>query len=67
MPASREELIGMFENITATSRCYKVAQFVQPSNKYYTPSLLIHPHEYCINLIKKKKEKRFKKSSISPV
>lgn len=25
MPAPREKLIGMLENITATSRCYKVA------------------------------------------
>lgn len=60
MPAPREELIGMFENITATSRCYKVARYVQSSNKYCTPlpPLLIHPDEYCINLMKKKRGKR---------
>lgn len=61
MPASREELIGMFENITATSRCYKVAQFVQPSNKYYpsasySPSRILHQFDK-----KGKKGKRLKK------
>lgn len=66
MPASTEELIGMFENITAdepvlqsSSSCSREINSISP--------LLIRPREYCINFIKKEEKRSKKKLHISDV